>query len=309
MKEMSETVTVTSNSPGESAPPSQSMLTTAPPTPAAPVSQASSTPSASTTDVKFPENWKQGLPAEFQNEPSLKVIPDVPTLVKSYLNAQKLVGADKIPVPSKHATEDDWRGVFQKLGLPQDIKNYNIKRPAATAYNESFIESFKEAALKSNVLPKQAEAMLNWYNDALKTQSGAISEKQKQAQAKELSDLKTEWGAAFDNKLYAAQVAFKEFGDPEAAKYLEESGIGNNPKLLKMFARIGEVMKEDVVRGGVPRGDHSLMDPAQAKFEIARVMGDKSHPYSDHMHPNHAAAVQEMQKLYSMAYPEIKENK
>ena len=50
-------------------------------------------------------------------------------LLKSYKHAQKLVGADKIPVPNKHATEEDWNEVFKRLGAPdkpEDYK-YNIK--------------------------------------------------------------------------------------------------------------------------------------------------------------------------------------
>ena len=33
-------------------------------------------------------------------------------LLKSYKHAQSLVGADKIPVPNKHATDEDWNEVF-----------------------------------------------------------------------------------------------------------------------------------------------------------------------------------------------------
>ena len=53
-------------------------------------------------------DWKASLSDEIRNEKSLENISDISSLAKGYVHAQKLVGADKIPVPNKHATEEDW---------------------------------------------------------------------------------------------------------------------------------------------------------------------------------------------------------
>ena len=37
---------------------------------------------------------------------------------------KNLVGADKIPVPNKHSTEEDWNEVFKKLGDPNNPEDY-----------------------------------------------------------------------------------------------------------------------------------------------------------------------------------------
>jgi hypothetical protein len=49
------------------------------------------------------------------------------------------------------------------------------------------------------------------------------------------------------------------------------------------------------------------MDPAKAKSAYQTILGNLSHPYHDSKHPNHHAAVQEVQKLFADAYPTIKE--
>ena len=55
------------------------------------------------------------IPESFKEEKSLSNFNNMEDFVKSYLHAQKLVGADKIPVPNKHATDEDWNEVFKKL--------------------------------------------------------------------------------------------------------------------------------------------------------------------------------------------------
>ena len=44
--------------------------------------------------------------------------------VKSYLSAQKLVGANKVAIPNKMATDEDWDEVYKKLGRPDKPDDY-----------------------------------------------------------------------------------------------------------------------------------------------------------------------------------------
>ena len=44
-------------------------------------------------------DWKANLPEDIRNDTSLAPIKDIEGLAKSYVNAQKLIGRDKIPMP------------------------------------------------------------------------------------------------------------------------------------------------------------------------------------------------------------------
>ena len=55
-----------------------------------------------------------GLPEDLRSEPSLKNFTNAGDLAKSYLHAQRMVGADKIPVPGKHSTEEDWNMIYSR---------------------------------------------------------------------------------------------------------------------------------------------------------------------------------------------------
>ena len=78
------------------------------------------TPQTVLTETEQPKelNFKDLIPENFREEKSLENFNNMEDFVKSYLHAQKLVGADKIPVPNKHATEEDWNEVFKRLGAP-----------------------------------------------------------------------------------------------------------------------------------------------------------------------------------------------
>lgn len=260
-------------------------------------------PPGNVPEVKFPENWKQALPKEFQDEPSLKLVNDVPTLAKNYINAQKMIGADKIALPGKHATEDDWKQVWNKLGMPQDVKDFNIKAPEGAEFNPEFISKFKDFAHKNGVLPKQAEGLLSWYHGALKEQNEGIAGQTKVAQEQEWNGLREKWGKAFDNNVLEAQMAFKTFADDETTKFLNETGLANNPKLVALFAKIGQATREDALQAPDKRQSGGVMTPDQAKEEMNKVYANTEHPYFNKQHPNHKAAVQEMEKFASMAYP------
>lgn len=262
---------------------------------------AGTTPSpASAPTVNFPDNWKLGLPAELQEDSSLKIIHDIPGLAKSYINAQKLIGVDKIPVPGKHATEEDWKNVYHKLGLPKDQKDYKIDVAADSGLAADFITTLSEAAYSSGVLPQAASKLAGILAEKNKT---AIADMQKAANAQyeeSVNSLKKEWGAGFDVELAKANAALKQFASPEEITQLTNAGITQNTTLIKLFNKLSKTLGEDVISSAAA-GTSGAMTPASAQAEINSIMGDTNHPYYNGSHPNHSAAVAEVQKLFSMA--------
>lgn len=248
-------------------------------------------------------DWKSALPTELQSDPSLKTIGDVTALAKSYVSAQKMIGSEKIVIPSKHATDEDWKQVFTKLGLPQELKDYAVDVPKDAAFDGIFVKGFSEAAYKAGILPKQAQAMVNWFNESNNKRMTEFSEGQAKERAKGIDGLKSEWGNAFDAQISRAKQALK-LNDPDGSlsKYLDKTGLGNDAQIVKLLAKVGESLKEDGVTG--QGGDLSrAKTPDSALKEINTIRGDKAHPYNVGDHPNHKKAVEEMHELFKHAYP------
>jgi len=243
--------------------------------------------------------WLSALPKELQEDATLKKFNDVQGLAQSYINAQKLIGADKIAIPSKHATEEDWKVVFEKLGLPAADK-YEVKFADQATIDKKFVDEFKAIAHKNGILPKQAQALADWFSQS---NANAENEVVKQRQAnldKEIKELRSEWGKAFDQKLQYANNALQEFADENTLTYLEKTGLANDTKLVRLLSAMGEKLyKEGKIAdagSGAPQ-----MTPAEAHKQAMNIIGNPQHPYNVKDHPGHRAAVEEVKGLFETA--------
>lgn len=263
-------------------------------------SPAQNSNNSNQNEIKYPENWKSGLPQELQESGALKLIHDIPSLAKSYVNAQKLVGADKIPVPSKHATPEEWRDVYHKLGLPQDVKDYKLSLPKEASMDQEFAGVFAQKAHELGILPQQAQELLNHFESLNQNAIQTLKKAQEGELTESVGKLQKEWGAAFDEKLNAARQAVSHFADKETMDYLDKSGLTNDTQLVRLFAKVSEVLKEDGLIKAVGSGTGN-MTPAAAREAYGNILSNMQHPYYDKHHPNHKAAVDEFTRLFKMA--------
>jgi hypothetical protein len=263
----------------------------------APTEAATSTPAE-----KLPE-WKMALDESVRNAPSLNLIHDVPSLAKGYVNAQKLIGSDKIPMPSQHATADEWRDVYKKLGLPETIDDYKVEfsEDMATKAGDDALGFLKQTAYELNMMPSQykgfVEAIYKAEMDAQEGQKTRHTNESKEA----VEALKQEWGLAFEAKATVASNVLREFANDKDWEYLEKQGLTNSPEIARIMAKVGEKLYgEGAIRGD---GDTQpgIYSPGEALGEIEKLQGDPA--YLDGNHPNHNEAVKQMSRLYSMAYP------
>jgi len=262
-------------------------------------------PVAAPVGITFPDNWKEGLPEELRAETALGVIQDIPSLAKSYIHAQKQIGADKIVLPSKHATPDDWKAVYQKLGQPADLKDYVVDVPKEGNFDDGFITDFKKFAHEANILPAQANNLLKWYAEA---NNSALANERKSIESETsetIGRLKREWGETYNTNIIAARNAIKEAageGAETVFSWLDSSGLGSNETLIKLFSHFGNMMKEDSIVGDTPQGPSSA--PTQLQDQVDEIMGNKEHPYWVGTHPNHKKAVGEMESLMKRLSPD-----
>lgn len=252
----------------------------------------------------FPD-WlgKMEIADDIKSDPALKPFNDIPSLVKSYVHTKRMVGADKIQVPNKYADDSEWTGVFRKLGLPESLDGYELKPELAEGeeLNEDFLNGFKEQAFQAGVLPKQAQQLVGWYANMAAQMAKQQAEAEQQKVQEALGSLKNEWGDAYDSKIRAAKATVDLVGDDDFRAYLNETGLGNDPNVIKAFAKIGEsALSEDKVIAGsdTKSGGHT---PQSSQAMINQVMGDREHPYHDKLHPEHKKAVEEMAKHFMNA--------
>lgn len=261
--------------------------------------EGGSTPPASGGSTPPPASggdWRAALPEDIRDEPSLKSFSDIGNLAKSYVNAQKQIGKKGAIVPDwSKATDEEKSNFFKAIGVP-DADKYEIKGPKDYAMPEAVSKQFKELAAKNGLLPQQAEAILGWYA-GFETQSvKAAKEQQATAQAQGLETLKKEWGDAYDRELKAAQVAVKELGGDDFIKHLNQTGLGNDPTLIKIFAKAAKLMGEDKLREGGASDGSMTRSEIQSQIDDIRAQGD-SNGFFDKSHPNHGVIMKKFESL------------
>jgi hypothetical protein len=264
--------------------------------------------------VEATESWHSGLSDEYRGNESLSQIPDLNTLAKSYLDAQQYAGGS-IRIPGEDASTDDWSAFNAKLtdkvptllNLPSDENEARdamysrLGRPdTKDGYKVDGADpEFLDWAHKNGLSTAQVKS---WQEN---TQGKSTQEGEDyDTQMNEANDLlKKEWGHAYDTKLSQAKNAVLAYADSETQQFLLDSGLANNPGMIRLMAGIGATLSEDQ-SAGIESGSRFTLSPSEALDRIGEVRRNTEHPYNINNHPQHKAEVEKMGRLYSQAYPE-----
>ena len=247
------------------------------------------------TPEQIQDDWKAGLSDDLRADKSLENIKDISSLAKSYIHAQRLVGADKIPVPNKFATEKDWDAVYEKLGRPKTADEYKYNLSEDQKVDTEALKNFSSQAHKLGLLPTQAQGMVNYYNEMVGKQLADAESISTSQREKAMTELKTEWGQAYDQKLQKANTVVSSVFPKGIMSINLEDGtkLGDHSEVIKAFAALGEKMGEDdIIKSDGP----VYMTPKEIEKQIGELQQTGS-AYWDKNHPNHDTAVQEVQTL------------
>ena len=264
------------------------------------VQNTEATPQTVLTETEQPKElkFKDLIPENFREEKSLENFNNMEDFVKSYLHAQKLVGADKIPVPNKHATEEDWNEVFKKLGAPNSPEDYKYNFKDQEMDSEA-VSEFNKTAHRLGLLPKQAEGLIKFYNEMNVNNAASQEEAAAQAQMNVEAELKKEFGPQYNKRLdQAKRLAVNSLGqDFLENTYLKDgSRLGDNLNVIKAFSDLADKLSEDPIIQG---DGTSYMTAKDIEKEITELTQEGS-AYWDKNHINHQKAVDEVLKLREM---------
>jgi len=260
------------------------------------------------------ESWHSGLSEEYRGNESLSQIPDLNTLAKSYLDAQQYAGGS-IRIPGEDASTDDWTAfnakltdkvptllnlpsdeneardaMYARLGRPDSADGYQVEGADADFLQWAHENGLSTAQVKSWQENTQGQTTQEGEDYDLKMQ-----------EANDL--LKKEWGHAYDTKLSQAKNAVLAYADSETQQFLLDSGLANNPGMIRLMAGIGATLTEDQ-SAGIESGTRFTLSPTEAMDRISEVRRNSEHPYNVANHPQHRAEVEKMGRLYSQAFPE-----
>lgn len=243
------------------------------------------------------------IPEDLRSDPSLSPIKDVENLARSYVNAQRLIGADKLPIPV-NPTDEDLDNIYGKLGRPETPEGYSFEADG-NIVTEDVAKDYAGLAHQLRLTPEQASGVLDYYKSVASNSMETSQQADQESREKVEQELKTEWGNNYESKLIAASNAVEEFAGKDILDMQLADGtrIGNHPEFIKAFAKIAEfrhsVTSEDTI-SDAPRS--TIMTTQSAQAEIDAIMNDRSHAYWDRKNPNRQRAVERVQELMSIVH-------
>lgn len=136
-------------------------------------------------------------------------------------------------------------------GAPE---KYEFQAAEGVELDTEALKEFEPVAREMNLTNEQAQKLVDVYPKILAGVQQRQAEAWQQTTEQWAADVKADkeiGGDKLPSNLSAAQRALDQFGTPELKEYLNTTGLGNHPDLVKTFVKIGKAMSEDgMVTGG-----------------------------------------------------------
>lgn len=242
-------------------------------------------------------DWTKDIPFDYRNDKIWettfkgKALPDV---LKSTAEAQRMIGSS-IRLPNERDKPEErsrrMNEIYTKLGRPNTAEEYGPLKPqnigAHVEWDDVFEGDFKSAAHMLGLNREQANGVMAMIADHINKNIP-----NPQIQAKQTVDtLTAEWGEhGFAQNVTYGNRAVEAYGGKEFITLLNQTGLGNDPVFVRVFAKIGrELAESGAISGEISTGD--------AKSEVDAMMKDKDHAYWNRTNPDHESAVERMLDL------------
>ena len=211
--------------------------------------------------------WRAALPADLQNNETLSSYKEVKDLgaahldlTTKYKDMERKVSEyegrlkNALFLPADDAADEERAAFYNKLGRPETPDKYSFKKPEDwpedLPYNEEFERGFREFIHKIGLPDRAAGQIYSWYSGIVLEQAKKDLERRNALLTEGQKKMQEEWKDKFDENVKITARAVEAFGGPDLLRFLDESGLGNHPLLVKTFYNIGRAMTEDQLADG-----------------------------------------------------------
>lgn len=248
-----------------------------------------------------PPEW---APAKFWDKEKGEV--RVQDLGKSYQNLEKLLGSsERVAVPTDWDDPEQTERFYKAVGVPDDPAGYEFKQPEQLPkdlpYDNDLESSFRNVARQNGLTPRQASALYDQYVKTQIERHAAYETMKRQERAELTNKLQREYGQQFNGAVQSAKNAMSKYADPDFRMYLDETGLADDPRMIRVFQRIGKEMAGETKLTG--RAEQQST-PADIEASISEFRKKNEKALMDRSHPDNERLTNELAKLYQRKHPE-----
>jgi hypothetical protein len=162
-------------------------------------------------------------------------------------------------------TQDQQTGDGQGDGDQQTGELQDFQMPEGMELDSELAGELKAFAQEKNLTQDEAQKIAD------------LGVKMLQKQQSAFEDLKAGWvetaktdkeigGEAFEANLAKANEALAAFAEPDLIKFLQDTGLGNHPEMIRAWNRVGKAISEDRLVVGKATDDGSPKAPENVLF-------------------------------------------
>lgn len=244
-------------------------------------------------DLSFKENIFDRLPLEEgENVDKYKALGDkfnsVSSLAKSYLNLERMLSKEKMPIPTDNDGDEVWEQAYKALGRPETPQGYQAPEgmdPDAKAATDAI---FYEAGLSQRQASKLYAQIAKALEDNANNQQEQSTQSIEQAVQALEADFGPRGGQGYQQALDKAQVVAKHLG-------LDVADFWTMPGFASRLASQYDTLMGSKIRGV----ENTSITSAQSIDEqIHDIQNNPSNPYYTAYRDGDRAAHQKVLKLF-----------
>ena len=244
-------------------------------------------------DLSFKENIFDRLPLEDgENVDKYKALGDkfnsVSGLAKSYLNLERMLSKEKMPIPTDNDGDEVWDQAYKAMGRPESPEGYQAPEgidPEAKAATDAI---FHDAGLSQ----RQASKLYGQIAKALEDNASNQQEQSTQSVEQAVQSLEAEFGPRggenYQQALDKAQVVAKHLG-------LDVAEFWTMPGFASRLASQYNTLMGSKIRGVE---NSSITSSQSIDEQIHDIQNNPSNPYYTAYRDGDRAAHQKVLKLF-----------
>lgn len=214
--------------------------------------------------------WISGVPDEFKERDEVKSHKTVGGFVKESLDDRAAHAELKTKIetaifkPGENATDEEKLTFRTSMGVPEKPEGYNLTN-GDVEHSPEFETWFRGVAHEIGMSQEEVTNLVPRFDAYMEGIVEGVAEAKEKAVTDAEASLKTEWGSQYPENIEFTRRGFERFFEKDEAfkGFLEEGGLGNDPRLLKMVFKFGKAMGDDWSPSGTVR---TIQDVKQNKF-------------------------------------------
>ncbi len=202
--------------------------------------------------------WRSALPDEFKEHEFVKTFQKPGDFVKSAIEIKadrdvlKAKLDNSIPKLPENATQEERDVYYTQLGRPEKPEQYEIPEVNGQKNSPEMVSWAQKEFHRLGIPAGSGKELSTSFNTFMQGVVKAEMDKRALERTEAETKLKSELGVEYDTSVEMVRRVWKKHSNSEFDTFVNETKIGNDPRLIRWMINIAKLTGEDKSIDGMP---------------------------------------------------------